>query len=205
MTALYTQFFTASDVTMYIENVGDPSRKVMVDLATGIGYRHSISAMPVYGIGNQNPEFFSKGNSIVTGTLEISFKSGIYLQSILDYVVGYKEISLERTRLQAADPAKLTDDELMRLQKIQQIGLVTAPSKESITNYNIPVNIVLFFNNSAQNASETIQIKILGVRFIEFVQGISTSAEAVLTDQFKFIAKNIDASPFTYKAVSAPN
>lgn len=197
MTNLYTQFFTASDVTVSVSHRSVPSREVNLDLLTGIGYRHNVTAMPVYGLGNQLPEFYSQGNSLVTGTLELSFKSGIYLTRALTVIGTYQDSLALRTQLEAKDPSKLTDAELRALVQLTRVNATAVPTEQSILQYSDPCNLTLRFdNNNEQNkqySAYSSTITLIDVRFIEFVQGISTSGDAVITDQYRFIAKTIVA------------
>ena len=61
---MYEQYFTSSDVTVIISSM-DHKRQVEIDTAVGIGYNQNISAIPIYGLGNNLPQVFSMGNSIV--------------------------------------------------------------------------------------------------------------------------------------------
>jgi len=197
MTNLYTQFYTAADVTVSIANRDIASREVGLDLLTGIGYRHNITAMPVYGLGNQLPEFYSQGNSLVTGTLELSFKSGIYLTRALSAIGNYPDNFAKRNELQSKDPSKMTNEEFRTLAQLTRINGIEIPTEESILQYSDPCDIIIRFdNNSDLNkniAGYLSTITLVDVRFIEFVQGVSTAGDSVITDQYRFMAKTIVA------------
>jgi hypothetical protein len=197
MTNLYQQYYTAADVTIYIVNRDHRSsnRTVQLDTAVGIGFRHSISAMPVYGLGDRNPSFFSAGNSIVSGTLELSFKSSQYLARVLNYVLGTDDIIRQRDNLAAKlqSKAKLTDDEFKQYNAIMSGYIRTKTQDSSLSYFNELVDIVIMYNNS-NSLKDGLQSStiIQGVRFLEFVQSVSSSAEAVVTDQIRFTAKNVN-------------
>ena len=199
--SLYTQFYTASDVTVSIVNRTTASKEINLDLLTGKGYRHNVTAMPVYGLGNQLPEFYSQGNSLVTGTLELSFKSGIYLTRALSAIGNYPENIALRTSLLAKDPNKLTDAEFKTLVQLTRMNALTIPSEQSILPYSDPCNLIIRFDNNNELNKESSgylsTIMLVDVRFIEFVQGVSTSGDAVITDQYRFMAKTIVAQQST--------
>ena len=64
---MYDQYFTGSDVNIYLR-YPNTDKQVHIDKAIGIGYNHSMSSVPIYVLGNVDPAFFSRGNSLLKGT-----------------------------------------------------------------------------------------------------------------------------------------
>lgn len=191
---MYEQYFTSADVSVIISSV-DYKRQVLLDTAVGIGYNHSISAIPIYGLGDNLPQTFSIGNSLVSGTLELTFKSTQYLQKTLSYVIGVTdEVSKKLKEISEKDQSKLTKEEIQfYLENKEKVSRLSAISSDaSLTEYTIPVNILLRYNKSNSFQSDDDKfLYILGVRFVSTSQGISSSMEGLVTDQIRFLAKTL--------------
>ena len=192
---MYEQYFTSSDVTIIISSM-DHKRQVEIDTAVGIGYNQNISAIPIYGLGNNQPQVFSMGNSIVSGTLELSFKSTKYLQKVLNYVTGVSnEITKRLKEISEKDKSKLTKEDIQfYLANKDKIFRTTVLSDNaSIAEYVVPVNIILRYNNSNSFKTDNDKfLTIVGTRFVSSSQGISSSMECLVTDQIRFIAKTLE-------------
>lgn len=192
---MYEQYFTSSDVTIIISSM-DHKRQVEIDTAVGIGYNQNISAIPIYGLGNNQPQVFSMGNSIVSGTLELSFKSTKYLQKVLNYVTGVSnEITKRLKEISEKDNSKLTKEDIQfYLANKDKIFRTTVLSDNaSIAEYVVPVNIILRYNNSNSFKTDNDKfLTIVGTRFVSSSQGISSSMESLVTDQIRFIAKTLE-------------
>lgn len=192
---MYEQYFTSSDVTITISSM-DHKRQVEIDTAVGIGYNQNISAIPIYGLGNNQPQVFSMGNSIVSGTLELSFKSTKYLQKVLNYVTGVSnEITKRLKEISEKDQSKLTKEDIQfYLANKDKIFRTTVLSDNaSIAEYVVPVNIILRYNNSNSFKTDNDKfLTIVGTRFVSSSQGISSSMESLVTDQIRFIAKTLE-------------
>mgnify|MGYP001602673283 CR=1 FL=1 len=97
--AIYDHYYSGSDVNIYLRYV--PSgRMVHLDKAIGIGFNHSMSTIPIYTLGNVNPSFFSRGNSLLQGSLDIVFKSDQYLQKTINHLINQKELNDEKEELE---------------------------------------------------------------------------------------------------------
>ena len=192
---MYEQYFTSSDVTITISSM-DHKRQVEIDTAVGIGYNQNISAIPIYGLGNNQPQVFSMGNSIVSGTLELSFKSTKYLQKVLNYVTGVSnEITKRLKEISEKDQSNLTKEDIQfYLANKDKIFRTTVLSDNaSIAEYVVPVNIILRYNNSNSFKTDNDKfLTIVGTRFVSSSQGISSSMESLVTDQIRFIAKTLE-------------
>ncbi len=192
---MYEQYFTSSDVTIIISSM-DYKRQVEVDTAVGIGYNQNISAIPIYGLGNNLPQVFSMGNSIVSGTLELSFKSTKYLQKVLNYVTGVSnEITKKLKDISEKDKSKLTKEDIQfyLANKDKVFRNTVVSDNASIAEYVVPVNIILRYNNSNSFKTDNDKfLTIVGTRFVSSSQGISSSMESLVTDQIRFIAKTLE-------------
>lgn len=192
---MYEQYFTSSDVTIIISSM-DHKRQVEIDTAVGIGYNQNISAIPIYGLGNNLPQVFSMGNSIVSGTLELSFKSTKYLQKVLNYVTDVSnDITKRLKEISEKDQSKLTKEDIQfYLANKDKIFRTTVLSDNaSIAEYVVPVNIILRYNNSNSFKTDNDKfLTIVGTRFVSSSQGISSSMESLVTDQIRFIAKTLE-------------
>ena len=192
---MYEQYFTSSDVTVIISSM-DHKRQVEIDTAVGIGYNQTISAIPIYGLGNNLPQVFSMGNSIVSGTLELSFKSTKYLQKVLNYVTGVSnEITKKLKDISEKDKSKLTKEDIQfyLANKDKVFRNTVISDNASIAEYVVPVNIILRYNNSNSFKTDNDKfLTIVGTRFVSSSQGISSSMESLVTDQIRFIAKTLE-------------
>lgn len=192
---MYEQYFTSSDVTVIISSM-DHKRQVEIDTAVGIGYNQNISAIPIYGLGNNLPQVFSMGNSIVSGTLELSFKSTKYLQKVLNYVTGVSnEITKKLKDISEKDQSKLTKEDIQfyLANKDKVFRNTVVSDNASIAEYVVPVNIILRYNNSNSFKTDNDKfLTIVGTRFVSSSQGISSSMEGLVTDQIRFIAKTLE-------------
>jgi hypothetical protein len=186
---------------VYLANK-DNSKLILLDMLTGIGFSHTVSTIPVYGLGNQEPEFFSMGNSLVTGTLELTFKHNSYLQKAIDYIVGNSELSVKIDRIAKAvrtDPKKVSNEDMAFYNKYYASMNRKRREGASLSEYPDLTNLVIRYNNSNTfKSSSDMYTTIVGVRFNTLTQGVSSQAENLVTDQIRFIAKNINTKPVPF-------
>lgn len=83
--SIYDHFYTASDVTVDM-SYHPTGKRINLDAIVSIAYTHNISTVPIYTLGNLEPYFYSKGNSLVQGQLDFAFKSTIYMQAALAFL-----------------------------------------------------------------------------------------------------------------------
>ena len=197
MSKLYDQYYTSADCTTYlVYNHPVTGRKeVFLDLAIGIGFRHSMSVIPIYGLGMTDPAFFSRGNSIVSGQLDVAFKDHKYLSVVMNHLLDLSRIDKRREELtsivsepntQAFKNLKEADWALLSSTKTRQ------NTNNSITSFLELVDIVIKFDNTSAlvtNANIK-EITLTDVRFTEEVIGV-TNADMVVMDSYKFLAKNV--------------
>lgn len=189
---LYDHYFTASDVNIFLTNPLN-NKTLQVDKAMGIGWSHSLSSSPVYTIGNRDPAFFSQGNSVVQGSLDIAFKSVDYMRYAINYL---KDVDAIKDRLaelsDKVDNDSITGDEVGELLTLRESDKIQVYSP-SIVNFNIPLNITISFDNSNYTSSvyETSDITLYGVKIQGQQMAIHTADEHILVDKYTFLAKNV--------------
>lgn len=195
---MYEQYYTSSDMTIMVSSL-DNKKQVLLDTATGIGFSHNINAIPIYGLGSNLPQTFSMGNSLVSGTLELSFKSTQYLQKSLNYVlnVPVQSQKLRDIEHKAEKGLQLTAEEIEYYwnNRDKSTSLSIKSEGASLAEYTELVNIILRYNNSNSFQANKDQFLIIhGVRFLSVSQGVSSSAEGLITDQIRFVAKTLQHS-----------
>jgi len=78
----YTNFYTSADTFLYIEPPSGPGRgdrPIWLDKLETIAFNETVSAAPIYGIGQPEFGFTNLGNVIVSGELSIRFIDEDYL------------------------------------------------------------------------------------------------------------------------------
>ena len=184
---LYDFYYTASDVNIYLR-YAPTDRQVHIDKALGIGYTHTMSSAPVYGLGVVDPLFFSRGNSLVQGSIDIAFKSPKYLQAAVNYLI--KTSSTLNEQQQLLGKKNRTKDEVLRLNALQS-STQTAMTSTSISQiFNIFEIIIVFNNTNATTDGVSHEVKLEGVRFTSEGFQTHTGTEGVLSNRYTFLAKN---------------
>lgn len=82
----YQHYYTSNDVNVYLESTINTSKVVHLDQLVSIAYTHNVSTVPLYGLGKLEPIFFSRGNSLIQGQLDIAFTNTSYIKTGLDYI-----------------------------------------------------------------------------------------------------------------------
>ena len=83
----YDNYYSGSDAFVYLESKNNNSQ-VYLDKLYGIGYRDSISSMPIYGLGDSEFAFISKGNVILSFSLDVNVIHENYLTQAVHYAFG---------------------------------------------------------------------------------------------------------------------
>ena len=83
----YDNYYSGSDAFVYLESKNNDSQ-VYLDKLYGIGYRDSISSMPIYGLGDSEFAFISKGNVILSFSLDVNVIHENYLTQAVHYAFG---------------------------------------------------------------------------------------------------------------------
>lgn len=188
---LYDHYFTASDVNIYLR-YPLTDRRVLVDKALGIGFNHSMSSAPVYVLGISDPAFFTRGNSLIQGNLDLAFKSTTYLQKGIRYLLNQDGLASEKKALmaKASTKAKLTPEEVRRLATLQISG-ITSMETTSISQIFSLFEIIIEFNNTnATTDGEQSTLTIEGVKFTSQGMSVYSTEESSLVDRYTFLAKN---------------
>lgn len=214
---MYDHYFTAVDVTVDLVYPSTGNR-VNIDKAVAIAYTHNVSSVPIYTLGTLVPYFFSKGNSLVQGQLDIAFKSTDYMRTAINYLVSantnYKvtyQGSLNRPTEDDPDKTKIVSyvgdyssdklvleelnamstEEYADLTQKMDLQGVAMKEKSLITVPGL-LNIVITYNNANSNMSGSHStITIEGVKFVSQSSGISSHDDTALVDRFSFMARNI--------------
>ena len=63
----YDHYYTSVDVTVDLIYPAT-GKRVNIDKAVAIAFTHNISSVPIYTLGTLVPYFYSKGNSLDTGS-----------------------------------------------------------------------------------------------------------------------------------------
>ena len=188
----YDHYYTSVDANVYLAY--KPSgKRVHIDKCIGIGYNHSVSSMPVYTLGNVDPTFFTRGNSLVQGNLDLAFKSTDYLQKGLQYLLDKKSLVSEKaTLINKVSTNSYTDDDVTRLALLQRMT-ITDMTTISITSILELFDIIIEFNNnnSSTDGSGSSTLTLDSVKFMTFSGSVHSAQENVLVDRYSFIAKNV--------------
>lgn len=192
MNKIYDHYYSSSDAIIYLRNpLTDMT--VHLDKIVGISYSHSISSVPIYSLGNIEPIFFTRGNSLVQGYLDFAFKSDKYLKTALNYCL--KEASgNEREKLlkKAADrKATLTQEEALLLRSYKSsssLNLETSSLSEIKTLFDLEIE--LNNENSTMPGEGKQSIKLTGIKFTSESMIVHSSESNALVHRYSFIGKN---------------
>lgn len=187
---MYDQYYTGSDVNVYLYyKLTD--RRVHIDKALGIGYNHNVSSAPVYVLGDVDPAYFTRGNSLVQGNIDLAFKSIKYLKVGINHLLNKSSLENEKTQLLAkVGKEKLTSSEVARLNALQS-QTITDMSSISISEIFHLFDIIIEFNNSNSSVDGVTSSMVLeDVKFISESMNIYSTEESALVDRITFLAKN---------------
>lgn len=188
---MYDNYYTGSDVNVYLY-YPLTDKRVHVDKAMGIGYNHSISTAPVYILGNGDPAFFTRGNSLVQGNLDLAHKSIKYLKTGINYLLSKSDLNDEKADLYI----KIRDntaskEEVLRYGKLQN-ELITDMTTISISEIFHDFELIIEFNNTNSNKTGVTESVVLeGLKFNSSSTNVYSTEESVLVDRLTFMAKNL--------------
>lgn len=190
---LYDLYYSASDVNIYLY-YPITDRKVHLDKAMGVSFTHNMSSAPVYTLGNVNPTFFSRGNSLIQGNLDLAFKSTVYLQKTINYLLDSAGREAQQKALEAKAQSKtsrgLTEEEVRQLYTLQT-SAVPKMTDNSISDIFAEFEIHIEYDNTnATQDGKYHMIKLEGIKFIGEAMSIHSSQEAALVDRYMFLGKN---------------
>ena len=190
---IYDLYYSASDVNIYLY-YPITDRKVHLDKAMGVSFTHNMSSAPVYTLGNVNPTFFSRGNSLIQGNLDLAFKSTVYLQKTINYLLDSAGREAQQKALEAKVQSKtsrgLTEEEVRQLYTLQT-SAVPKMTDNSISDIFAEFEIHIEYDNTnATQDGKYHMIKLEGIKFIGEAMSIHSSQEAALVDRYMFLGKN---------------
>lgn len=188
---MYDQYYTGSDVNIYLY-YPLTDRRVHIDKALGLGYNHSMSSSPVYVLGSVDPAFFTRGNSLLQGNMDLAFKSVKYLKTGISYLLNKSGLNSEKEELIAkVSNQKATKEEVKRLGSLQT-QVITDMTSISISQIFHLFEIIIEFNNTNSNTDgETSSVVLEGVKFTSESMNIYSTEESALVDRYTFLAKNV--------------
>lgn len=213
VTSIYDHYYTSSDVTVDL-HCPATDKRINIDTAVAIAYTHNISTVPVYTLGNLEPYFFSKGNSLVQGQLDLAFKSTEYMRIVINELVssttnlaivnnGIRVDDKGKTTASASlinkrsnkviteELNKLTTEELSNLENTMNVQGQSL-SEKSLVNVPFLLNIIITFNNSNSNmAGLQSSITLTGVKFSAQSIALSSNDDTALVERFGFMGRNI--------------
>lgn len=194
---MYDQYYTAAD-SMVVLYYAPTDRYIVLDKAVGVGFKHEISSAPVYGLGQSDPMFFSRGNSLGQGQLDLAFKSDVYMQKALNYLFDNTAVDDRINKIKEANPdlTKMSDADF---KEYVALSAVRPQSMSTKSLMSIPdlVEVQITLNNSNSNHTDgnTVQdvktYKLYGVKFTEEVIGINSADDGVIHDTYRFMFKNL--------------
>lgn len=185
----YDHYYTSVDVTVDLIYPATGNR-VNIDKAVAIAFTHNISSVPIYTLGTLVPYFYSKGNSLVQGQLDIAFKNTEYMRKALDYLVS-ADTDYASDKLTLQELNKMSNEEYMKLQESISLQGVTMTEKSLL---NVPglLNILITYNNTNSNMGGVHSTILLeGVKFVSQSSAVNSQDDSALVDRFSFMARNI--------------
>ena len=188
---MYDNYYTGSDVNVYLY-YPLTDKRVHIDKAMGIGYNHSISTAPVYILGNGDPAFFTRGNSLVQGNLDLAHKSIKYLKTGISYVLSKADLNDEKADLYIkVRDNTASKEEVLRYGKLQN-ELITDMTTISISEIFHEFELIIEFNNTNSNKTGVTESVVLeGLKFNSSSTNVYSTEESVLVDRLTFMAKNL--------------
>ena len=190
---IYDLYYSASDVNIYLYYpVTD--RSVHLDKAMGVSFTHNMSSAPVYTLGNVEPTFFSRGNSLIQGNLDLAFKSTVYLQKTINYLLNTtgRDAKIQALNAKAVSGANkgLTESEVRELYNLQTSSVPSMTANSISDIFGLFEIHIEFDNTNATQDGNYHKIKLEGIKFIGQMMSVHSGQEAALVDRYTFLGKN---------------
>ena len=211
---MYEHHFTSSDVNISLEL---ESKKVYLDTAVSVAYTTNITSVPVYELGSPELKFFSSGNILVQGQLDIVFTGFEYIPRILSYLIDAKEFKAPEKKSIAQLEAMTTDDidkliadgynvrpdtyrstpytsnQLKNLNTVKQLSNKIG---DSLVSFRRPIDINLDLDNmnATMNGHKSV-LKIRGCKFISHSFASTSRDDTSIVLRYTFLAKNVEGVP----------
>lgn len=192
--SLYDHYYSASDANIYLY-YPITDKKVHLDKAQGVGFSHTMSKAPIYTLGNVNPTFFSRGNSLIQGSLDIAFKSPNYLKNTINYLLDSARLvqrrkDLENKILTKSGNTRLTEQEVKQLYELQT-SMVPNMEDSSISGIFGSFEIHIEYDNTnATTEGKYHMIKLEGIVFSGEMMSTHSGEESAVVSRYTFLGKN---------------
>ena len=190
---IYDLYYSASDVNIYLYYpVTDKS--VHLDKAMGVSFTHNMSSAPVYTLGNVEPTFFSRGNSLIQGNLDLAFKSTVYLQKTINHLLNTtgRDAKIKALNVKATSSSGkgLTENEVKELYNLQTSSVPSMTANSISDIFGLFEIHIEFDNTNATQDGTYHKIKLEGIKFIGQMMSVHSGQEAALVDRYTFLGKN---------------
>lgn len=190
---IYDLYYSASDVNIYLYYpVTD--RSVHLDKAMGVSFTHNMSSAPVYTLGNVEPTFFSRGNSLIQGNLDLAFKSTVYLQKTINHLLNTagRDAKIKALNAKAVSGKNkgLTESEVKELYNLQTSSVPSMTANSISDIFGLFEIHIEFDNTNATQDGNYHKIKLEGIKFIGQMMSVHSGQEAALVDRYTFLGKN---------------
>jgi hypothetical protein len=185
----YTEFYTSSDVSVFLENPhgGSP---VQLDTLMTVGWQERLSSGAIFGLGEQRFGFVNAGNVHINGVLELNFTHHNYLKHVLKSLFDGTAKSVEQmlADFTAAD-LSTASNAAMELSRLGD----SAPSKGSgIQALPEGFDIRVVFNNgSLYHMDNDKQFLIKGCKIDSAQVNVSTSISGHVSHSYTFIGREV--------------
>lgn len=187
-TPIYDHYFTGSDVNIFL-HFPPTGKTVNIDKAIAIAYTHSISSVPIYTLGSLEPLYFTRGNSVVQGQLDLAFKSTEYIKTAINYLVSTSVAPKSKSKKK---PSEMTTEELREEQRAVSTDSDLVMDTKSLIEQPSLFNLIIMYNNSNSNMEGSQDsITIAGIKFTGQSQAVNSQDDTSLVDRYTFLAKNI--------------
>ncbi len=203
---MYTHHFTSSDVNISLEL---ESKKVYLDTAVSIAYTTNITSVPVYELGSPVLKFFSSGNVLVQGQLDLVFTGFEYIPRILAYLIDAQEFKAPEKKSIAQLESMTTDDieklvadgynvkpETYRSNQLKNLDTVKQLSNkigDSLVSFRRPIDINLDLDNmnATMNGYKSV-LKIKGCKFTSHSFATTSRDDTSIVLRYTFLAQNVE-------------
>jgi len=187
----YTNYYTASDTSVFIEHPNSPN-VVMIDTLAGVGWVEALTSSPINGLGEQRYGFINSGNVLVNGAIHLNFTHQHYMQCILEEVsLSIIEQGLTTEEIFSNMSLEGLDQEV-RKRKLREAKQIASESKKGIQSFPEDFNIRVVFNNGNiyhDDSNKTFLIK--GCKIVSSGMSPSIADDGQLIQEYKFIGREV--------------
>ena len=204
---MYAHHFTSSDVNISLEL---ESKKVYLDTAVSIAYTTNITSVPVYELGSPILKFFSSGNVLVQGQLDLVFTGFEYIPRILAYLIDAQEFKAPEKKSIAQLESMTTDaiEKLIadgynvkpeipytsnQLKNIDTVKQLSNKIGDSLVSFRRPIDINLDLDNmnATMNGYKSV-LKIKGCKFTSHSFATTSRDDTSIVLRYTFLAQNVE-------------